>query len=69
MKRNKNLGACEDQIRSALALNKLGTEQRSVLNRVRKKFNRAKRNNRITREEIFEITRERYQQGGRALVA
>jgi hypothetical protein len=41
-----------------LALNELGTEQRSTLNRVRKKLNRAKRDNRITREEIFEIVRE-----------
>jgi hypothetical protein len=56
--KSKNLGACEDQVRSALALNELGTEQRSTLNRVRKKLNRAKRDNRITREEIFEIVRE-----------
>ena len=56
--KNKNLGACEDEILSLLALNKLGSEQRKILNRVRKKLNRAKRDDRITREEIFEIIRE-----------
>ena len=55
---HKNFGACEDQIRSMLALNELGSEQRSKLNRARKKLNRAKREKRITREEIFEIVRE-----------
>ena len=56
--KKKNLGACEDEVLSILALNKLGSEQRKTLNRVRKKLNRAKRDNRITREEIFEIVRE-----------
>lgn len=56
--KSKNLGACEDEILSILALNKLGSEQRKTLNRVRKKLNRAKRDGRITREEIFEIVRE-----------
>ncbi len=56
--KNKNLGACEDEVLSILALSKLGSEQRKTLNRVRKKLNRAKSNNRITREEIFEIIRE-----------
>jgi hypothetical protein len=56
--KSKNLGACEDQVRSVLALNELGIEQRNILNRIRKKLNRAKRDNRITREEIFEIIRE-----------
>ena len=54
----KNLGACEDEVLSILALNKLGNEQRKTLNRVQKKLNRAKRDDRITREEIFEIVRE-----------
>ena len=54
----KKLGACEDQIRSMLALNKLGSEQRRMLNRVQKKLNRAKRKDQISREEIFEIIRE-----------
>ena len=54
----KNLGACEDEVLSILALSKLGSEQRKTLNRVRKKLNRAKRDGRITREEIFEIVRE-----------
>ena len=54
----KNLGACEDEVLSILALSKLGSEQRKTLNRVRKKLNRAKSSNRITREEIFEIVRE-----------
>ena len=56
--KSKNLGACEDEVLSILALSKLGSEQRKTLNRVRKKLNRAKRDNRITREEIFEIIRE-----------
>ena len=53
-----NLSACEDQLRSMLALNKLGAEQRSKLNRSLKKLSRAKRRNQITREEIFEVVRE-----------
>lgn len=57
MKR-KNLGQCEDEVLSIIALNKLGSEQRQILNRVRKKLNRAKQDNRITREEVFEIVRE-----------
>jgi hypothetical protein len=57
MKR-KNLGACEDELLSILALNELGSEQRKTLNRVRKKLNRAKQNARITREEVFEIVRQ-----------
>ena len=56
--KSKNLGACEDEVLSILALSKLGSEQRKTLNRVRKKLNRAKRDDRITREEIFEIVRE-----------
>jgi hypothetical protein len=56
--KSKNLGACEDEVLSILALNNLGSEQRKTLNRVRKKLNRAKRDGRITREEIFEIVRE-----------
>jgi hypothetical protein len=56
--KNKNLGACEDEVLSILAFNKLGSEQRKTLNRVRKKLNRAKQGERITREEIFEIVRE-----------
>jgi hypothetical protein len=56
--KSKNLSACEDEVLSILALSKLGSEQRKTLNRVRKKLNRAKRDNRITREEIFEIIRE-----------
>jgi hypothetical protein len=55
---SKNLGACEDQVRSLLALNELGSEQRKTLNRVCKKLNRAKRTKRMTREEAFEIVRE-----------
>ena len=55
---SKNLGACEDKIASILALNELGSGQRTKLNRVRKKLNRARRTNRITREEIYEIIRE-----------
>jgi len=55
---SKNLGACEDKIASILALNELGSGQRTKLNRVRKKLNRARRVNRITREEIYEIVRE-----------
>jgi hypothetical protein len=55
---SKNLGACEDKIASILALNELGSGQRTKLNRVRKKLNRARRMNRITREEIYEIVRE-----------
>jgi hypothetical protein len=58
MMKNKNLGACEDEVLSILALSKLGSEQRKTLNRVLKKLNRAKRDDRITREEIFEIVRE-----------
>lgn len=54
----KNLGACEDKVLSILALNELGSGQRTKLNRVRKKLNRARRTNRITREEIYEIIRE-----------
>lgn len=54
----RNLGACEDELLSILALNKLGNEQRKTLNRVRKKLNRAKQKERITREEVFEIVRE-----------
>jgi transcriptional regulator NrdR family protein len=54
----KNLGACEDKVSSILALNELGSGQRTKLNRVRKKLNRARRKNRITREEIYEIIRE-----------
>jgi cell division FtsZ-interacting protein ZapD len=54
----KNLGACEDELLSILALSKLGSEQRKTLNRVRKKLNRAKQNERITREEVFEVIRE-----------
>jgi hypothetical protein len=54
----KNLSACEDEVLSILALNKLGSEQRKILNRVRKKLNRAKQDERITREEVFEIVRE-----------
>ncbi len=54
----KNLGACEDKVSSILALNELGSGQRTKLNRVRKKLNRARRTNRITREEIYEIIRE-----------
>lgn len=53
-----NLGACEDEVLSILALNKLGSEQRKTLNQVLKKLKRAKRNNSITREEVFEIVRE-----------
>jgi hypothetical protein len=56
--KKKNLGACEDEVLSILALNKLGSEQRKTLNRVRKKLNRAKQDERITREEVFEIVRE-----------
>ena len=56
--KKKNLGACEDKVLSILALNKLGSEQRKTLNRVRKKLNRAKQCERITREEVFEIVRE-----------
>jgi hypothetical protein len=56
--KSKNLGACEDEVLSILALSKLGSEQRKTLNRVRKKLNRAKRDDRITREEIFEIIRD-----------
>lgn len=55
---SKNLGACEDKVTSILALNELGSGQRTKLNRVRKKLNRARRMNRITREEIYEIIRE-----------
>jgi hypothetical protein len=58
MMKSKNLGACEDQVRSALALNELGNEQRRTLNRVLKKLSRAKQKNEITREEVFEIVRE-----------
>jgi hypothetical protein len=54
----KNLGACEDKILSILALNELGSEQRNKLNRVCKKLSRARRQNRISREEVFEIVRE-----------
>jgi hypothetical protein len=54
----KNLGACEDELLSIVALSKLGSEQRKTLNRVRKKLNRAKQNERITREEVFEVIRE-----------
>jgi Spy/CpxP family protein refolding chaperone len=54
----KNLGACEDEISSMLALNELGSEQRNKLNRVRKKLRRARRQDRISREEVFEIVRE-----------
>jgi hypothetical protein len=54
----KNLGACEDKIMSILALNELGSEQRNKLNRVCKKLSRARRQNRISREEVFEIVRE-----------
>jgi Spy/CpxP family protein refolding chaperone len=53
----KNLGACEDEISSMLALNELGSEQRNKLNRVRKKLRRARRQDRISREEVFEIVR------------
>lgn len=56
--KSNNLGACEDEVLSILALNKLGSEQRKTLNQVRKKLNRAKQNERITREEVFEIVRE-----------
>lgn len=56
--KSKNLGACEDEVLSILALSKLGSEQRKTLNRVRKKLNRAKREDRITREEVFEVIRE-----------
>ena len=56
--KHKNLGACEDKVLSILALNKLGSERRKTLNRVRKKLNRAKQCERITREEVFEIVRE-----------
>jgi len=56
--KSKNLGACEDEVLSILALSKLGNEQRKTLNRVQKKLNRAKQNDRITREEVFEIVRE-----------
>jgi hypothetical protein len=55
---SKNLGQCEDEVLSIIALNKLGSEQRQILNRVRKKLNKAKQDNRITREEVFEIVRE-----------
>jgi hypothetical protein len=56
--KSKNLGACEDEVLSILAFSKLGSEQRKTLNRVRKKLNRAKKDDRITREEVFEIIRE-----------
>jgi len=56
--KNKNLGQCEDEVLSIIALNKLGSEQRKTLNRVRKKLNKAKQNDRITREEVFEVIRE-----------
>jgi hypothetical protein len=56
--KSKNLGACEDEVLSILALNKLGNEQRKTLNRVQKKLKRAKQNERMTREEVFEIVRE-----------
>ena len=54
----KYLGVCEDKVSSLLALNKLGNEQRRTLNRVTKKLARAKKMQRITREEVFEIIRE-----------
>lgn len=55
---NKYLGQCEDEVLSIIALNKLGSEQRQILNRVRKKLNKAKQDQRITREEVFEVIRE-----------
>jgi cell division FtsZ-interacting protein ZapD len=58
MKRFKSLSNCNDLLRSIQKLNELESEQRSNLERARRKLNRLKRNGKIDREEVFEVVRE-----------
>jgi polyhydroxyalkanoate synthesis regulator phasin len=58
MKKYKNLGFCNDLLKSLQRSNQLESETQSKLERARKKLNRLKRNGMASSEEVFEAVRE-----------